>query len=147
MAAQLDVHSMVHQRMGDLGQRYTSARRELVDALVAARRPITLPELLGTNPGLSQSSAYRNLSAMEQAGAVRRLVHSTGHAHYELAEDLTGHHHHLICEDCGTIRDVTLDDRLERSLDQAFAGLSAGEGFAPRHHAVEIYGQCSDCTS
>ncbi len=131
MATEIDLHALIQQRLVALGQRYTSARRELVDALAGAGRPITLPELLAGSGGLSQSSAYRNLSVMEQAGAVRRLVHSAGHAHYELAEDLTGHHHHLICEDCGTIRDVTLDDGLERSLDQAFAGLDQRRGLRP----------------
>ena len=80
-------------------------------------------------PVLSQSSAYRNLSIMEEAGIVRRLVHGAEHAHYELAEDLTQHHHHLICENCGLIRDITLTPRLERSLDSAFDGVAPRRGF------------------
>ena len=146
-AARPELHEILADRLEATGHRYTAARRQLVDALLTAARPVTLPELLGVDRSLRQSSAYRNLSVLESAGVVRRLVHSPGHAHYELAENLTGHQHHLICEECGSIRDVTLDARIERSLDQAFAGLAAGANFAPRHHELDLYGRCEDCAT
>ena len=114
----------MRERLSEREQRFTTGRRQIVDAIVAAEGPVTLPELLAKQPGLAQSSAYRNLSIMEEAGIVRRLVHGTEHAHFELAEDLTEHHHHLICERCGLIRDITLTPRLERSLDSAFDGVA-----------------------
>jgi Fe2+ or Zn2+ uptake regulation protein len=83
---------------------------------------------------------------MESAGVVRRLVRGVDHARYELAEDLTGHHHHVICTTCGMIRDFVLDSRLERSLDSAFNEAARGAGLRPRHHDIEIYGICDDCT-
>ena len=146
-AAQLELHRTVRQRLADQSQRYTNGRQELVEALVAADGPVTLPALLGAARTLPQSSAYRNLLVMEQAGVVRRLVHSTGHAHYELAEDLTSHHHHLICQTCGTITDIDFGSRLERSLDAAFAEITAKARFNPRHHAIDIYGECASCAS
>lgn len=136
---------MARERLTARDQRYTSGRRVIVEALAGAGAPVTLPELLAREPSLAQSSAYRNLAVMEQAGVVRRLVHGGEHAHFELAEGLTEHHHHLICERCGTIRDVTLAPDLERSLDDALDGLTGIEGFVPRHHALDIYGTCADC--
>ena len=147
MGSNVELHRIVRDRLFGREQRYTTGRRQIVDALVAAAGPVTLPELLAEQPSLAQSTAYRNLSIMEGAGIVRRLVHDTEHAHYELAEDLTEHHHHLICENCGLIRDITLTPRLERSLDTAFAGVARAEGFAPRHHAIDIYGHCADCAA
>jgi Fe2+ or Zn2+ uptake regulation protein len=147
MGSNVEVHRIVRERLFGREQRYTTGRRQIVDALVAAAGPVTLPELLAGQPSLAQSTAYRNLSIMEDAGIVRRLVHDTEHAHYELAEDLTEHHHHLICENCGSIRDITLNPRLERSLDSAFDGVARAEGFSPRHHAIDIYGQCADCAA
>lgn len=138
---------MARERLTERDQRYTTGRREIVDTLAEAGTPVTLPELLRLAPELAQSSAYRNLSLMEEAGVVRRLVHGGEHAHYELAEDLTEHHHHLICEDCGAIVDFTLDDKLERSLDRAFEQLAASMRFIPRHHAIDVYGRCADCAA
>ena len=146
MGTTIELQRAVRERLSANGQRYTNGRQELVEALLAADGPVTLPALISAS-SLPQSSAYRNLLLMEQAGVVRRLVHSTGHAHYELAEDLTSHHHHLICERCGTISDIELEPRLERSLDKAFDAVTAGAGFTPTHHAIDIYGACASCSA
>jgi Fur family transcriptional regulator, ferric uptake regulator len=140
-----EVHRMARERLMDRDQRYTTGRRRLVEVLAGTGAPVTLPALLALAPDLSQSSAYRNLALMEEAGVVRRLVHGAEHAHYELAEDLTEHHHHLICEECGLITDITLDAALERSLDRAFDGLAEAAGFSPRHHALDVFGRCAAC--
>ena len=84
---------------------------------------------------------------MEEAGVVRRLVHGGDHAHYELAEELTEHHHHLICEQCGLVLDFTLPTSMERTLDATFAEIAAVEGFSPRHHVIDVYGRCAACSS
>ena len=140
-----EMHRIARDRLSEQDQRYTSARRTIVETLAGIDSPVTLPELLERSPGLAQSSAYRNLALMEQAGVVRRLVHSADHAHYELAEDLTEHHHHLICLSCGSIRDITLTADFERSLDSACGELTAAEGFDLAHHALDLYGYCAAC--
>jgi len=144
-APHAEIHRTIRDRLDQSDQRYTAGRRALVDALANADGPITLPELIDLAPTLAQSSAYRNLAVMEEVGVVRRLVHNADHARYELAEDLTEHHHHLICEVCGTVRDVTLTRDLERRLDTAFEELATGEGFTVTHHTIDLYGRCADC--
>ena len=84
---------------------------------------------------------------MVEAGIVRRLVHVGDHAHFELAEHLTEHHHHLICEGCGTVVDVTLPDSVEAAMDRTFHDVAEASGFVPKHHAVDIYGECGECTA
>jgi Fur family ferric uptake transcriptional regulator len=143
--AHTEIHRTVRDRLDQNDQRYTTGRRAVVDALANTDGPITLPELIDVAPTLAQSSAYRNLAVLEEVGVVRRLVHGADHARYELAEDLTEHHHHLICESCGVVRDVTLTPKLERRLDDAFEVLSTAEGFAPTHHTIDLYGRCADC--
>ena len=117
----------------------------MVDALAVAGAPITLPDLLATDVSLAQSSAYRSLSVLIDVGVVRRLVHVGDHALFELAEHLTEHHHHLICESCGIVVDVTLPDGVEAAMDRTFDEVATAMGFAPLHHAVDIYGTCSGC--
>jgi Fe2+ or Zn2+ uptake regulation protein len=140
-----DLHRSVAARLADHDQQYTTNRRAVVDALVMAGAPITLPDLLAADSSLAQSSAYRSLSVMVEAGVVRRLVHVGDHAHFELAEHLTEHHHHLICESCGTVVDVTLPDPVEVEMDRTFHDVAEASGFTPNHHAVDIYGTCSGC--
>jgi len=143
--AHAEIHRTVRDRLDQSDQRYTTSRRAVVDALVDADGPITLPELIDAAPALAQSSTYRNLAVLEEVGVVRRLVHSSDHARYELAEHLTEHHHHLICEACGAVRDVTLTPELEITLDAAFTSISAAEGFVATHHTIDLYGRCADC--
>ena len=70
---------------------------------------------------------------MEGAGVVRRLAHGGDHARFELAEELTEHHHHLICESCGSIRDVVFD------------AIGRAEDFVPHGHTIDVYGTCRSC--
>lgn len=146
-AGTVELHRTVVERLGRREQRYTRGRRTIVDAMSTAAGPVTLPELLAAAPALALSSTYRNLAILEEAGVVRRLVHGGEHAHYELAEDLLGHHHHLICTRCGTVRDVILDRGLERSLDAALGRVADDAGFTPERHAIDLYGECADCAS
>lgn len=141
-----DLHRSVATRLADHGQQYTANRRAVVDALLAAGGPITLPDLLAADRSLAQSSTYRSLAVLTDAGVARRLVHVGDHALFELDEHLTEHHHHLVCQLCGSVADVRLPDAVEAEMDRTFHQVSAAAGFTPRHHTVDIYGTCVDCS-
>jgi Fe2+ or Zn2+ uptake regulation protein len=146
MAAELhDLHTTAAERLRAGAQRYTESRRALVEALARADRPSTIPELLRGRPGLAQSSAYRNLAVLEQAGVVHRIVTGGEHASFELAEDLTGHHHHLVCGACGRVEDFTVSSALERSIEAALAKVAAGAAFRADHHRLDLVGTCARC--
>ena len=145
MNTDTELHRAVAARMADHSQQYTANRRAVVEALGRARSPLTLPELLAANATLAQSSAYRSLSVLVDAGAVRRLVHGGDHARYELAEHLTEHHHHLVCEQCGVVADVTLPSKVESTMDRSFGNVAAAQGFVASGHSIDIYGLCAGC--
>jgi len=140
-----ELHVTIGDRLASAGQRYTSSRRALVDVLARATQPLAIPDILAAGPGLAQSSVYRNLAALEQAGAVHRIVASGDFARYELAEDLTEHHHHLICTTCGDVADFTAPPALERSLGKAMAEVAGGTGFTPARHRLDLLGTCPSC--
>lgn len=141
-----ELHRRVESALTAVTQQYTANRRAVIEALAGAGAPLTLPAILAAAAGgLAQSSTYRSLSVLVEAGVVRRLVHGGDHAHYELAEHLTEHHHHLICDRCGTVADVTLPARVESAMDRSFAEVAAASGFEASWHAVDIYGLCGAC--
>ena len=128
------------------GQRLTSGRQLILKALAELDEPVTIPALLQRQPSLAQSSVYRNLAILEQAGLVSRIAMGDEHAHFELAEELTNHHHHhLVCSACGRVRDVTLAPRTERALDKALAQAAEEADFELRHHRLDLVGHCGDC--
>lgn len=138
-----EIHEAVRRRVADAGQRYSPGRALLVTMLAAVDRPVTIPELLDANPEIPQSSAYRNLSVLEAVGAVTRIATFGEHARFELAEDLMGHHHHLICTSCGRVDDFTVPDAVERSVDRALDGVVAPTGFLPHAHRLDLLGLCA----
>jgi Fur family ferric uptake transcriptional regulator len=140
-----DVHDTASRRLRAAGQRYTSGRRAAVDVLARATAPLTIPEVVAGGRRIPQSSAYRSLAVLEQAGVVRRILTSGDFARFELAEDLTQHHHHLICSSCGGVEDFTAPPALERSLRRAVQDVEGATGFAAAHHRLDLVGTCTTC--
>jgi Fur family transcriptional regulator, ferric uptake regulator len=136
----------IASRLQRLGQRLTSKRAAVVEILAAASRPLTIPEILAAGDGLAQSSVYRNLVLLESAGVVHRIVTSDEFARYELAEELTGHHHHLICTSCGRVEDVPASAGLEASIADAVGQIDAATGFRTKAHRIDLVGRCRDCS-
>ena len=56
------------------GQRYSPVRRRLVKVLRAAGKPLTNNQIIASDKSLVQSSVYRNLNVLEEAGAVTRIA-------------------------------------------------------------------------
>jgi len=141
-----EIHAIAARRLSaDGGQRYTTSRRAIIDVLMASHDPMTLPEILICDRSLAQSSAYRNLTELIAAGVVHRIVTSEEHAHFELAQDLTGHHHHLICTMCGRVTDFVVPEALERQIDSDLAEIARSHGFRTEQHQLDLIGRCRGC--
>ena len=140
-----EIHLQIGARLSRQEHRYTSGRRQLVDVLAQAGQPMTLPDIVAADPLLAQSSAYRNLDVLVRSGVIRRISAGGDHAHFELAEPLLGHHHHLICISCGSIEDIHLDGKVERLVDKSLSDIAAQTGFTPIHHSLDLHGHCADC--
>ena len=147
-AARLDgLRDTVAGRLHAVNQRVTANREAIVAVLARASRPLTIPEILGSPRGrdLAQSSVYRNLLVLEEAGLVHRIVTDGEFARFELADDLTEHHHHLICASCGVVEDVPASAGLERSVQAAELQIARAKGFHTQHHRIDLVGLCRRC--
>lgn len=140
-----ELRTEIANRLAKMGQRLTDSRRLIVDALAKADRPLTIPELLAAGEGLAQSSAYRNLSILESSGVVVRVVTTDEFVRYELAEDLTGHHHHVMCVECGAVRDIVVPEEVEHDLDRTLERVAEAQGFSLQHHRLDLIGVCPQC--
>lgn len=146
MSSDSALHDAVGTRLARQDQRYTRMRRALVDTLARAGRPLTVPEILACSPELPQSSAYRNITALIEAGVARRVAGSDDHGRFELAEQLSGrHHHHLVCESCGKVDDMAPSPGLERALAQAAQAAAAEQGYSVTDHRFDLVGFCPAC--
>jgi Fur family ferric uptake transcriptional regulator len=145
-AVPADLHSAVTYRLRRVDQRYTRGRRRLIDALAGASRPVTTAELVAANPSMPQSTTYRNLAVLAQAGVVHRVVGDDEYVRYELAEAITGrHHHHLICRQCGAVEDFAVPPGFERTLASLVGTVRSRTGFRAENHRLDLLGTCATC--
>jgi Fur family ferric uptake transcriptional regulator len=110
-------------------------QRLAVLAAVAAEQHQSLEGIRARCPEVGMVTVYRTLDLLSGLGLVRRLDLGSG-PRYELAED---HHHHLVCEGCGSVTEFEQCPLDLRSL------LQVGEDFDVRTHTLEVYGTCSRC--
>jgi Fe2+ or Zn2+ uptake regulation protein len=140
-----ELHTLVEDRLRHVDQRYTAGRRMVVELLVAAGRPVSIGDIADNLPGLPRSSAYRHLVDLQSVGVVRRVAANDEFARFELAEDLTEHHHHLLCTSCGKVIDITPSPAFERAIARQLDRLADAQGFEPHSHRVDVLGQCAAC--
>jgi Fur family transcriptional regulator, ferric uptake regulator len=135
----------VELRLRDHDVRFTKGRQSVVEALARASGPMSAAELTEEAPDVPLSSIYRTLAVLEEAGVVTNHLGAKGLTRFELAEWLTGHHHHLVCIDCGSVSDVDIPAAKEKSVRSLVSEIAALASFEATDHALEIEGRCSRC--
>ena len=84
------------------------------------------------------ATVYRTLQAMVDEDALDSLRTDDGEIVYRRCS--TGHHHHLVCRDCGRTVEVE-GPAVERWADK----VSAEHSFTDVSHTLELFGRCADC--
>ena len=84
------------------------------------------------------ATVYRTLQAMVDEEALDSLRTDDGEIVYRRCS--TGHHHHLVCRDCG--RTVEVEGP---AVERWTRSIAAEHGFEQVSHTLEIFGTCSDC--
>ena len=88
-------------------------------------------------PGVAYATIYNSLNWLEQKGFIRRVDFVEEAARYD---PIVERHDHLICDSCGTLKDVWL------KLPAQMLGRAArGEGFRIERHRTEVFGLCGEC--
>jgi len=89
-------------------------------------------------PSISLRTVYQTLNNLADMGEIQHLDLGTGSFRFDPNLD---DHHHLVCEACGLVRDVTLDTT---TLGVAPAAL---DGFAVGSVDVVFRGRCAGCAA
>ncbi|MGD2060073.1 MAG: Fur family transcriptional regulator [Acidimicrobiia bacterium] len=140
------LNRQVEMRLLERDVRFTKGRQAVVEALATAAGPLSATELAEALHGaIPLSSLYRSLSVLQEAGVVAHHLGAKGLTRYELAEWLTGHHHHLVCIDCGSVADVEIPPNQEDEVRSLVRQIAAAAAFDPVDHALEIEGHCARC--
>jgi Fur family ferric uptake transcriptional regulator len=89
-------------------------------------------------PNVNISTVYRTLELLKRLGLVTETDLGEGRVRYHPAEK--GHHHHLVCQQCGAI--IDLDESLLAPLKSA---LLREYKFSADLKHLAILGRCVNC--
>ena len=123
------------------GLRATAPRLMVLDALEGRRTAVSAQELhheLRTRakaPGLA--TIYRTLQALAEAHEADTFTRD-GEVTYRLCG--THHHHHLVCESCGSVQEVEAAE-----VESWVKNVARRSGFVVTGHTADVYGVCRDC--
>jgi Fur family ferric uptake transcriptional regulator len=123
------------------GLRATRQRLAVLESLRGRTELVTAQELhhqlraRADAPGLA--TIYRTLAALADAGELDTFPRA-GEQAFRLCGD--DHHHHLVCERCGSVSEVSGPE-----VESWVTRVARRRGFTVTGHTADIYGVCRDC--
>jgi Fur family transcriptional regulator, ferric uptake regulator len=116
----------------------------VIDAVAELGCSVTAREIADLlrerSSGVGLASIYRALDLLDRLGLVQRFDVGEGVARYEPALPGGEHHHHIVCNSCGTVEQFEDD-----ALEQAIHTLAEKTAFTVAAHDVTLHGECPAC--
>lgn len=85
------------------------------------------------------ATVYRALADLAVEGEADSLQSPEGESLYRACT--SGHHHHLICRNCGLTVEIEAD-----AVEQWARSVAARNGFTQAQHVVDVFGLCAACS-
>jgi Fur family ferric uptake transcriptional regulator len=130
------------QSLQEKGYRLTPQRLMVVEALHSVDQHISAEEIYAKvkekYPYANISTVYRTLDLLKELGLVTEIDLGDGRIRYHPAEK--GHHHHLICQNCGKIMDLP-----EEEFYPLIKKLEKDYRFKAELKHLAIFGLCEKC--
>lgn len=88
---------------------------------------------------VNKTTVYRQIDKLILDEKIVEIELGDGKKRYEI--NGSNHHHHLICDKCGKLEDITLNENV--ILNE----VSKKSMFKVKRHNLEFFGLCVDCKS
>lgn len=137
----------LHHLLARQGHRLTGPRRAILEAVSASDDPLTVAEIharVGPQQ-VNHVTVYRTVHLLVSAGLLRAVDTTRGALRYELAEQFTGHHYFLICQECGRIEKSTGCPISDDALARLTRRVRQTSRFHVVDHELRILGLCRTC--
>lgn len=125
------------------GLKRTAQRDLILDMFLRTEEHLSSEDLYRLvqkeDPSIGQTTVYRTLKLLTEAGLAREVRFGDGRTHYE-HNYKHQHHDHMICSECGRIIEF-FSAELEALQDK----LAAKHRFQITQHLHRIIGFCAEC--
>lgn len=88
---------------------------------------------------VSKATIYNTIELLIDCGLVRRHSFDNRQSKYEKVVTTSPNHHHLICTECGKIKEVKDNDF------QAYMNAKKYNAFTTTYYQLYVYGICNNC--
>jgi Fur family ferric uptake transcriptional regulator len=124
--------------------RRTGPRRQVLDVFTQHHVPMTVAEVHGRlqDRRINLVSVYRAIHLFRRLGILTAVDHVSDGQRYELSDDHRAHHHHLICQGCGTIQDF--EDCILQEFEKRIRRKTK---FRILRHELRFFGVCRACAA
>ncbi len=135
------ISSSIKNAIKNNGYRLTKARSAIIEIFCISHEPINAQRIQKKLDELqilvNKTTVYRELNFLINQSIIQTVQLTPDTTSYELLS--RKHHHHLVCNKCGRIEDVILEN--EPFLEEVKKQTS----FKLDSHSLEFYGQCIQC--
>jgi Fur family transcriptional regulator, ferric uptake regulator len=145
----MDRRASLVDRLSARGIRLTRPRRAVLAVLADARRPMSVAEIHASlhERDVNLGSVYRTVALLCRLDLMRLADESRGTQRFELGEDFTGHHHHLVCQRCGDVQDLDGCVLQKPVLTRLQTRIRRVMRFQVMDHDLRLYGICGRCAT
>ncbi|HEV2914512.1 MAG TPA: transcriptional repressor [Pyrinomonadaceae bacterium] len=131
------------QHLQKAGLKRTAQRDLILDVFLRTEKHLSSEDLYrlvqAEDQTIGQTTVYRTLKLLTEAGLAREVRFGDGRTHYE-HNYKHQHHDHMICTECGKIIEF-----YSAELEALQDAMAAKYRFEPTHHLLRILGVCADC--
>jgi len=133
----------IGSKLSELGYRLTPQRMMILSAIENSDDHISAEEIyaqvVAKYSNVNISTVYRTLELLKRLGLVTETDLGEGRVRYHPADK--GHHHHLVCKECGAI--IDLDESVMAPVKDTL--LREYKFIADLEH-LAILGRCVNCS-
>jgi len=142
-----DPDVVIPRLLSSRGFRLTRPRQAVLKVFAETEGPMSAAEIYSRIEGhrIDLVSVYRTIRLLQDIGVVRVAGSGPGFQRFELSEEFTGHHHHLICQVCGQIKELANCMLEGKALDLLKKRTLRSVGFMITDHDVQLFGRCANC--
>ncbi len=135
----METKKELYRKLKQNGYRLTRQRLCVLDILLHSPQSVEKihQRLIEKNIKIHKVTLYRILDLFAQFGFVGNTHLKGKTKHYELHSPL--HHHHLVCNTCDTVEDVSLRE------DLLLKEVKRNTAFRIDSHHLEFFGVCAKC--
>ena len=139
------IKGRLRQLLKQNGLSVTIPRLKILTILDQTNGPLSVENIVRESENaVALSTVYRVVADLLDANIVNTFSSPEQKLLVELSTVKTAHHHHLYCESCEKVFDISLAANMELMIEKVINEIKKAHNLQIKDHSFEIYGTCNN---